>query len=325
MGIRAHLLLQLTGVLLAAFAPSSVAAAELRLRPGSELTFFVLDQRVPSPLLIPKVTTFWGQPPELSIGPAAHRFIALGSRPFSDPASRARSYVRLFSGHFHFQRFRLSGISAGTPIALGAFEIGLKNHFLGDRLMINADVFGYRSARFRLPTLFSSLRPISRTAGADLELEYKLTSLDGAGLNVTYSNVSKPAASSILRLWLANRQAANITALQIIPSYEHILPLPNGHSLAFDASAIYRSSARVTNPIGSLESSVRKIDSTQFDASLAYRFNSRISMAAFVRNLTDVRPDRSMTLAARNNLNPATVSAVLSEPRTYGVVLGGRF
>ena len=69
---------------------------------------------------------------------------------------------------------------------------------------------------------------------------------------------------------------------------------------------------------------MRRSEATRFDAGLTYYADQRLSVTAFVRNLTDIHPDRSMTLTTRNAVNPTTVSAVLSEPRTFGLSLRAR-
>jgi len=226
------------------------------------------------------------------------------------------------------------GINGTAPFPMAAFELGSRNRFFDNRLAINAGVFRYRYGGYRLTLPVArgysgvagglpSLGMSSRTTGAELQAGYQLSPRDYAGVNASYTRGRR---SSLPTLAVANQQITNVSSVQIVPTYEHFLPLAHGRSLTFDAAAIYRSSQRVTDlPFGLFAlDSVRRSETTRFDASLTYRSSSRLSLTAFVRNITDVHPDRSTPLTTRNVVNPATASAVLSEPRTLGLMLSTR-
>jgi iron complex outermembrane receptor protein len=263
--------------------------------------------------------------------PAARRFAR--SRFLDDSAIRGQASIGLFTQRLHFQRFRLMGINGTAPFPMAAFELGSRNRFFGNRLAINAGVFRYRYGGYRLTLpvargysgvagALPSLGMSSRTTGAELQAGYQLSPRDYAGVNASYTRGRR---SSLPTLAVANQQITNVSSVQIVPSYEHFLPLARGRSLTFDAAAIYRSARRVTAlPSASFDSSIRMIETTRFDASLTYRSSSRLTVTAFVRNITDVHPDRSTPLTTRNVVNPATASAVLSEPRTLGLMLSAR-
>lgn len=318
------------GAVLATMLPAAAAAATFHLRPGSDFTVSVFNGRAtPNFFLAPSVTT-----------PAARRFTP--SRLFDDAAIRGQTGMDLFARRLHFQRYRLMGINGTAPFPMAAFELGSRNRFLEDRLVINAGVFRYRYGGYRLTLPVArgysgvagglpSLGMSSRTMGAELQAGYQLGPRDHAGVNASYTQSRR---SSLPSLAVANRQITNVSSFQIVPSYEHFVPLARGRSLTFDAAATYRSSVRVANLPGGLlpqgsaifgfGSSVRKLETTRFDASLTYRSNSRLALTAFVRNITDVQPDRSTPLTTRNAVNPSTASAVLSEPRTFGLSLSTR-
>jgi hypothetical protein len=323
------------GALFAAALPATAEAAVFHLRPGSAFTFSAFDNRTRlSPAFDASASPFWNPTRAGAIRPAAHRFVWSASRAFDDFAARGRSYAQL-ARHVHVQRLRLLGINGTTPFPMAAFEIGSKNLFLGNRLAINADAFRYRYGGYRLTlpggrgfngiaAVLPSLGTSSRTTGAELEAAYELTSQDFAGLNASYAHARRSTLPTSAE---AIGQVTNVNSLQIVPSFEHVQPLSHGRSLTFDAAAIYRSSVRVANQaIGtaSLGTSVRRSETTRFEASLTYRSSARLSVTAFIRNITDVRPDVATTLTTRNVANPATVSAVLSEPRTFGVSLRAR-
>jgi iron complex outermembrane receptor protein len=267
----------------------------------------------------------------------ARRFTWTPSRLLDESAIRGQASMGLFARRVHFQRFRLLGLNGTAPFPMAAFELGLKNRFFGDRLMINTEVFRYRHGGYRLTlppargysgvgAVLPSLGMSSRTTGAEVQAGYRLGPQDYAGLSASYTHARR---SSLPSLAVPDRRITSVSSFQVVPSYEHIVPLAHGRSLSFDAAAIYRSSVRVADaallsPIASFDTSVRKIETTRFEASLTYRSNARFSMTAFVRNITDVRPERATPLTTRNLVNPSTVSAVLSEPRTFGLSLSAR-
>lgn len=308
------------GAVLATMLPAAAAAATFHLRPGSDFTVSMFNGRAtPSSFLAPNATM-----------PAARRFIP--SRLLDDSAIRGQTSMDLFARRLHFQRFRLMGINGNAPFPMAAFELGSRNRFFGNRLAINAGVFRYRYGGYRLTLPVArgssgvagslpSLGMSSRTSGAELQAGYQLSSRDYAGVNASYMRGRR---SSLPTFAVASTQITNVRSFQLVPSYEHVAMLAHGRSLTFDAAAIYRSSIRVTDAIPAFDTSVRKLETTRFDASLTYRTSPRLSVAAFVRNITDVHPDRSTPLTTRNLVNPSTASAVLSEPRTVGLSLSAR-
>jgi hypothetical protein len=334
---RARLLLAVPGVAIVTTSPATAQAATFHLRTSSAITFSMLDSRAR-----------FAQSPDADARSlldlrvagkgrlAMRRFAWSASRAFADFAARGPSYADL-ARHVHLERFRLLGINGTTPFPMAAFEIGSKNLLLGNRLAINADVFRYRYGGYRMTlpgargfngtaALLPSLGASSRTTGAELQAAYKLTSHDFVGFTASYAHGRR---SSLASLAGTGAQFTGVNSLQLVPSIEHIQLLPHGRSLTFDAAAIYRSSARITNPgpgllVESFDPTVRRSETTRFEASVTYRSGPRFSLTAFVRNITDVRPDKSAALTTRNVVNPATVSAVLSEPRTFGVAVRAR-
>ena len=310
----------LPGMAIVSMLPGAAAAATFHLRPGSDFTVSIFNGRAtPSFFLAPNATM-----------PAARRFIP--SRLLDDAAIRGQTSMDLFARRLHFQRFRLMGINGNAPFPMAAFELGSRNRSFGNRLAVNGGVFRYRYGGYRLTLPVArgssgvagslpSLGMSSRTSGAELQAGYHLTSRDYAGVNASYMRARR---SSLPTLAVVGTQVTNVRSFQVVPTYEHVLPLEHGRALTFDAAAIYRSSVGVTDAIAALDTSVRKIETTRFDASLTYRANPRLSVAAFVRNITDVRPDRSTPLTTRNVVNPSMASAVLSEPRTFGLSLSAR-
>ncbi len=333
MGNGFRLLLAMPGLALATALPASAAATTFQVGQTNLLTISVFNDRG-SAWSLPGSNAggLWNPSQESAIASPTRRSFWNSSRAFEDPTTRGSLQARQLARHFHFQRFRLMGINGTAPFPMAAFELGSNNRFFGNKLEINAGVFRYRYGGYRLTlpgsrgligaaAVLPSLGMTSRTTGAELEAAYKLTARDSLDLNASYMHGRR---SSLLNL-ATDRQITNTDSLQIVPSYEHVVPLRRGQSLSFDAAAIYRSSSRVTTwALGAFDPSVRKLETTRFDASLTFRSSSRLSMAAFVRNITDVHPDKSTTLTTRSLVNPATVSAVLSEPRTYGLMLSAR-
>ena len=339
---RARLLLAMPGALLLATLPAPAAEAGIfHLGRGSEITFSLFDDRAATASFGTRSTASpWSSPRDAALLPAARRFAR--SRFLDDSAIRGQTSMDLFTRRLHFQRFRLMGINGTAPFPMAAFELGSRNRFFGNRLAVNVGVFRYRYGGYRLTLpvargysgaagVLPSLGMSSRTTGAELQAGYQLSSRDYAGVNASFTRGRR---SSLPTLAVASRQITNVSSVQIVPTYEHFLPMAHGRSLTFDAAAIYRSSRRATDlpselfgeasPITGFDSSVRRIETTRFDASLTYRSSSRLSLTAFVRNITDVRPDRSTPLTTRNVVNPATASAILSEPRTLGLMLSTR-
>lgn len=338
---RARLLLAMPGVLLLATLPAPAAAAGIfHLGRGSDITFSLFDDRGATPSFGVRNGGALRSPQrDAALMPAARRFAR--SRFLDDSAVRGPASIGLVAQRLHFQRFRLMGINGSAPFPMAAFELGSRNRFFNNRLAISAGVFRYRYGGYRLTLpvargysgvagVLPSLGMSSRTTGAELQAGYQLSPRDYAGVNASYTRGRR---SSLPALAVASQQIINVSSVQIVPSYEHFLPLAHGRSLTFDAAAIYRSSRRATDlPFGLLAEGsrlagvdpARRIETTRFDASLTYRSRSRLSLTAFVRNITDVHPDRSTPLTTRNVVNPATASAVLSEPRTLGLMLSAR-
>lgn len=329
MGSRSRLDLAMAGIALAGALPASAMAASFHLGRGSQFSISVLKDRGSAASFFgSNAERPWNRSPQTVTTSPARRFVWSSAREFEDPAIRSRQFAR----HFRFRRYRLLGINGTAPFPMAAFELGSKNRFFDDNLEINAGVFRYRYGGYRLTlpairgangtaAVLPSLGMTSRTSGVELEAAYTPTRRDRFDLNASYADARR---SSLLSM-ATDRQVTNSNYLQIVPSYAHVVPLPRGGSLSFDAAAIYRSSARVTTwAVGAFDPSVRKIETTRFDASLTYSSGSRFAVSAFVRNISDVRPDKSATLTTRSLANPATVSAVLSEPRTFGLMLNTR-
>src|SRR4051794_35589306 len=145
---RFHWFPALPGIVLATALPASAQAAMFHL-PRSEFTVSVFADRGTT-ISLPAARALWSPRPNGLITSPARRFTWTPSRLLDESALRGRTSMGRFARRVHFQRFRLLGLNGTAPFPIAAFELGLKNRFFGERVMINTEVFRYRHGGYRL-------------------------------------------------------------------------------------------------------------------------------------------------------------------------------
>jgi iron complex outermembrane receptor protein len=212
---------------------------------------------------------------------------------------------------------------------LTSFEVGSKNRFLADRLQVNGAVFYYDYGAFQQAVktgelfgtgLFTVANSPAEVLGAELELLYQPTSHDRFGLNVSYVDARYRNKPALFAAGVVETKIPGVVPLSIYPSYTRTFDLPAGQTLSIGLEGLYRSAAydvvAVSEPDSANVRSYAKA-SNQFTGNInaTWKLEEKLSFSAYVRNVSD---KRYMTFL--NASYGATVgSAVLSEPRTYGV------
>jgi len=236
--------------------------------------------------------------------------------------------------------YLLGAIPFGYLVArakgVNIFEVGSKNRFLDNRLQVNGDFFYYRyggqQMLVQIGNLFPGGPPIvqpmvtpSRMIGAELEVNYRPTVADRFGLNLSYVNGYFVDKSALFAIGVANTRMADVIPWILTPSYSHSFALANGQALTFNIEGIYHSGYLVTNLPQSylgVSAYMRNGDVLQGNANLSWELG-KYSISAYARNFTNQRYKTYINL--QSSTDGTANEAVLSDPRTFGVVASARF
>ena len=243
-----------------------------------------------------------------------------------------------------------AGTTVYAPEKLKAYELGLRNRFLNDRLQVNLEVFkwDYDNHQEFVITFDAagSVNAIIENAGKasiegfDLDVKARLTQNDTFGFAVEYNNAKYdsfvvdaaavavnpggvqstgcevgPSAQGPAQVTLdcSGFQLARAPLWSAQASLEHHFNLPNNADLVASANAQF------TSPRWG---SVDFTPNTRFPASTTGNFDltytpdrGRWSLSAFVRNVGD---KRVATTASQNLFQPNMAYLIVNPPRTYG-------
>lgn len=228
------------------------------------------------------------------------------------------------------------------PETLTSFEVGSKNRFLDDRLQVNGAAFFYDYGSFQQAvkvgeffgtSLFTIANSPAQMLGAELELLFQPTGADHIGLNISYVDGRYRDKPALFETGVVQNRIPGVVPLSIYPSYSHTFELPLDQKLEIGADALYHSSYDVVAltrddlqpdadyPQG-LEKYVRVKDQITGNVHATWTVTLHASLSAYIRNITD---ERYKTFVNISRTSDTVGAAVLSDARTYGVVLNLRF
>jgi iron complex outermembrane receptor protein len=221
---------------------------------------------------------------------------------------------------------------------LTAYEIGSKNRFLDNRLLLNAAVFYYDYSGYHTTFLpdTPAFDPASRATavrttvpahmiGGEVELAFRPSPRDQFSLNYNYVNfrwVNKPAAFA---------QAQPESGRAVVPhtvqaSYQHNFDIADTGTIQVRVDGKFESAHRTDDLhidfINAGQSRFVEVGGkATANAQLTFLTkDGRFSLTAYVRNITDVK---NPTIQVGGNLNALQVDYV--EPRIFGVIASAKF
>ncbi|SFJ31829.1 Outer membrane receptor proteins, mostly Fe transport [Caulobacter sp. UNC279MFTsu5.1] len=219
---------------------------------------------------------------------------------------------------------------------LTAYEIGSKNRFFDRRLQVNLGAFYYDYAGYQASVQLDQSNPASavlfnvplRMVGVELETLFQLSPADRIGLNVSHIDSKFHDLPAGFADAVAQRELWGFAPTSLTLLYDHQIRLSGGSTLNLHGDGAWRSAydVRFTTPglaaQGGLDYERQK---ALFQGNLNLTWasaNDRLSVTGYVRNVTDKRYKTYVNL---QSISPLQASATLSDPRTFGVVLTGKF
>lgn len=215
-----------------------------------------------------------------------------------------------------------------------SYEIGIKNRFLGNALQLNASLYHYEYEGFQIldAQIGSVIAPrhvnlsgTLRAQGAELETIWQITPDDRLTFNLAYVDAKFVNRSPEFQSYVARERLYGVAPLTMNASYGHHFTLPGDSSLDLQAQAIYTGAHDVSRiSAADLQGGLLGLDRVGSGVignvyATWLSSNSKISVSAYVRNVTD---RRYATQAEILEVTPGVRQSNLrlSPPRTFGVV-----
>ncbi|EIZ78832.1 Outer membrane salicin receptor, partial [Novosphingobium sp. Rr 2-17] len=242
--------------------------------------------------------------------------------------------------------------NAPCPVVLAAetltaFEIGTKNRFLSNRLQVNGAVYyydygGYQTAGINvspnpLNPVFQTLSVPVKSYGFEMDAVYQITGADRLMLNFAYTHARYVDKSALFAQFVANDTISTAVPFTANATYEHVFTFAGGSNLRFRADGRYLSPRNITDV------TQQQVDvgadkyahmGSEFIGNVNATWTSaddRFSVTGYVRNITDNRYFVARTITTTGFSGPVPsdqwtfATQALSDPRTYGFVVGVRF
>lgn len=232
-------------------------------------------------------------------------------------------------------------LNGGTygPETMKAFEIGSKNRFLDNRVQVNVAAYYYNYGGFQQAVPITAPNNPSviigegvatvpaRFGGVELETIFQLTPNDQLQFSPAFEkgHYTSDYSSAGVVTYTDGKTPTHMPEWMLSADYSHRFDLPNGYALTAMADVHYQSEQ--TNTFNSIV--FDNGPNANFyitgaysiaDASLTYGpRDGRYSFSAYVRNLTNTE----YKLDAFPG--PIATSAYVNAPRTFGVIVSGRF
>jgi outer membrane receptor protein involved in Fe transport len=225
---------------------------------------------------------------------------------------------------------------------LTAYEIGSKNRFFNDRLQLNGAVYYNDYSAYQLANVnfgtpqFPAFRTIAaplKSFGAELEAIARLWAGGTLGANLSYND-----ANFELSGLPANYQAQFYTdRVYGVPkwrgsvSYDHRLELGGGNALLLHGDVVYASEndttrINVADAAAGFKPFLNQDAVALGNLSGTLQFaEGRYGVTAYVRNVTDEDVKTGGFGPSIGPTGPTPATAVLADPRTWGVILNARF
>lgn len=219
---------------------------------------------------------------------------------------------------------------------LTAYEIGSKNRFLDRRLQVNLAAFYYDYAGYQASVQLDLSNPATavlfnvplRMTGVELETLFQVTPADRIGLNFTHIDSKFHDLPAGFADAVAQRELWGFAPTSATLLYDHRIALSGGSSVNLHGDGVWRSAydVRFTSPSLAAQGGLAyERQKSFFQGNLNITWTSpedRFSVTGYVRNVTDKRYKTYVNL---QSITPLQASATLSDPRTFGVVLTGKF
>lgn len=264
-----------------------------------------------------------------------------------DVAPQSMAYATVSTGFKAGGFFAAPPPNTYQPENLTAYELGIKNRFLDNRLQLNVELFDwdYRNLQEQFISVLSNggVGLVTRNAaqstlrGVDLQLTALLTKEDVFSAETEYNHAvynnyqydtlflgpPSPISTGCIASTVPT-DSLNCSGYQLVKaplwsgsvSYEHTLPLVNGDSLAFRAEEHFSSAYWLADDFIASE---RAPAWAITDLFLTYTM-SRIALRAslYVQNLEN---KAIYTYGVESPATPGITGADIGAPRTYGVRL----
>ncbi len=230
---------------------------------------------------------------------------------------------------------------------LTAYEVGSKNRYLDNRLQLNGDVFyydygGYQTAGLNtspqtpMTPTFNTVSSPMKSYGAEFELQARPWANGTLSLNASYTHARYGSFGQYAFLF-ASSEVPGVAPIQGSVAYDHRIPIGSVALLlhgdlrfftAHDTSAITQGWAAL-----GAEPYVHVSSQTLGDFNATLEAGQHFSVTAYVRNVADARfiPDGWGLAGVIPGPGPGTPPIVLtggpslSDPRTFGMILGFKF
>ncbi|MFT4077399.1 MAG: TonB-dependent receptor [Asticcacaulis sp.] len=238
--------------------------------------------------------------------------------------------------------FRSGGVDSNGgaygPETVNAYEIGSKNQFFSNRLLINADAFYYLYSDYQLSygiqidgaavdtLVVANVPGTSKVWGAEVEGRYLITPADKFDFAVSYEGskfadvtlATSCGGGSCTYTDLGGNTLPRMPLWTVNGGYEHVFTLSGGSNVTAHLDGEYKSTYQAD--IIPFDGSRQKA-STIWNARLTYApAKANYSISAYVNNLTD-----RAVLQMAHTAGPVNRYGILNDPRTYGVILQAHF
>ncbi|NKJ42201.1 iron complex outermembrane receptor protein [Novosphingobium sp. SG720] len=225
---------------------------------------------------------------------------------------------------------------------LTAYEVGTKNRFLNNRLQLNLagfynDYGGYQTAGINVAPpgplrIFQTITVPVKTYGFEFELQARPWARGTFQLNGSYTH-ARYGDFGIYAAYFSTHEVSPSPPWQVAASYDHRLNLGDTTFVMRGAlrfvSAHDSSRITVQQALDGASPYIRVPTVLLADLNANWIINDHLSIAGYVRNLTDKRylPDNwNVAQVTAGNPPVVTVSAnSLSEPRTFGMLVDVKF
>ncbi|WP_052309426.1 TonB-dependent receptor [Novosphingobium sp. Rr 2-17] len=232
---------------------------------------------------------------------------------------------------------------------LTSYEIGSKNRFLNNKLQVNGSVFyyvygGYQVANINISPIasirsYTTLSSPARAYGGELEVLYRPTSNDRFSINVSYTNayfvdredqIVPGSGGKTFDYYYHRKKIPGVVPFNAQFAYDHTFDLSGGSRLTVRGDIRYLSPYAVA-PINQVQDTTTNAyaqihNNGDVLGNLSASWNSedgKYMLSAYMRNVTN---NRYKTIGIVTTAPTGTfVSGTISDPRTYGVMVGVRF
>ncbi|HEU4960716.1 MAG TPA: TonB-dependent receptor [Sphingomonas sp.] len=219
---------------------------------------------------------------------------------------------------------------------LTSYEIGTKNRFFDRRLQVNASAFHYDYGGYQAAIQLDLSNPTSavvfnvplRMTGVELEGLLQVTPADRLGVNFAHIDSKFHDLPAGFATAVAQHKLWGYAPNTATVFYDRQFELAGGSAISFHGEGIWRSGYDIlyTSPGLAAQGGLAfQHQNAFFQGNLNLTFTTadkKYSLTGYVRNVTDKRYKTYVNL---QSITPLQVTGLLSDPRTFGVVLTAKF